>query len=75
MFRKKYIKFKNRCNVKNILYKILLSKITGGGWMVMQRRDDFGVGDEHRENFNRNWHDYKYGFGDPGMYAIGRIVF
>ena len=43
--------------------------------MIMQRRDDFGVGDEHRENFNRNWHDYKYGFGDPGMYAIGRIVF
>lgn len=34
----------------------------GGGWMVMQRRDDFG---EPRENFNRDWHDYKYGFGNP----------
>ena len=28
----------------------------------MQRRDDFG---EPRENFNRDWHDYKYGFGNP----------
>lgn len=28
----------------------------------MQRRNDFG---EPRENFNRDWHDYKYGFGDP----------
>ena len=33
----------------------------GGGWMVMQRRGDY----EHRENFHRDWHDYKYGFGDP----------
>ncbi|XP_066983324.1 angiopoietin-2 isoform X1 [Macrobrachium rosenbergii] len=34
----------------------------GGGWTVIQRRDDFG---EPRETFNREWDDYKHGFGNP----------
>ncbi|XP_062135954.1 fibrinogen alpha chain [Drosophila sulfurigaster albostrigata] len=36
--------------------------ISDGGWTVIQRRDDFG---EPRENFNRDWADYKNGFGEP----------
>ncbi|EDW74482.2 uncharacterized protein Dwil_GK21941 [Drosophila willistoni] len=38
-------------------------EIADGGWTVIQRRDDFG---EPRENFNRDWADYKNGFGEPG---------
>ena len=33
----------------------------GGGWTVIQRRGEFG---EPRENFTRNWEEYKQGFGD-----------
>jgi len=36
-------------------------KTAGGGWTVIQRRADFG---EPRENFTRDWTDYKNGFGD-----------
>ncbi|KAM3968600.1 uncharacterized protein ACR2FA_012002 [Aphomia sociella] len=36
--------------------------IADGGWTVIHRRDDFGV---PAENFNRDWSDYKNGFGDP----------
>ena len=32
---------------------------------VIQRRDDFDDLRENRENFNRDWEDYKSGFGDP----------
>ncbi|XP_076060910.1 uncharacterized protein LOC143036884 [Oratosquilla oratoria] len=34
----------------------------GGGWTVIQRRDDFA---EPRESFNRDWENYKHGFGTP----------
>lgn len=37
-------------------------EIADGGWTVIQRRDEFG---EPKENFNRDWADYKNGFGDP----------
>lgn len=33
------------------------------GKQVIQRRDDYGG--DNRENFNRDWDDYKSGFGDP----------
>lgn len=31
-------------------------------FQVIHRRDDYGV---PAENFNRDWNDYKNGFGDP----------
>ncbi|XP_047523965.1 angiopoietin-related protein 2 [Pieris napi] len=36
--------------------------IADGGWTVIHRRDDFGT---PAENFNKDWSDYKNGFGDP----------
>ncbi|XP_055925357.1 techylectin-5A-like [Argiope bruennichi] len=32
----------------------------GGGWTVIQRRGNFS----NKIDFYRNWHDYKYGFGN-----------
>ncbi|XP_063837745.1 angiopoietin-related protein 2 [Ostrinia nubilalis] len=36
--------------------------VADGGWTVIHRRDDFGI---PAENFNRDWSDYKNGFGNP----------
>ncbi|XP_068618525.1 angiopoietin-related protein 2 isoform X1 [Battus philenor] len=36
--------------------------VADGGWTVIHRRDDYGI---PAENFNRDWSDYKNGFGDP----------
>ncbi|XP_035211663.1 techylectin-5A-like, partial [Stegodyphus dumicola] len=33
----------------------------GGGWTVIQRRDDFGTNSDF---FFKDWRSYKYGFGD-----------
>ncbi|XP_055948456.1 techylectin-5A-like [Argiope bruennichi] len=33
----------------------------GGGWTVMQRRDDFGTSSDF---FYKGWQSYKFGFGD-----------
>ena len=43
--------------------------LVGFDWQVIQRRDDYG---EDRENFNRDWDDYKSGFGNPdGEFWLG----
>uniref|UniRef100_A0A182K673 Fibrinogen C-terminal domain-containing protein n=1 Tax=Anopheles christyi TaxID=43041 RepID=A0A182K673_9DIPT len=34
----------------------------GTAWTVVQRRNWYDL----QENFNRSWHEYKYGFGDLG---------
>ena len=38
-------------------------QLLGTFFQVIQRREDFG--EDLRENFNRGWEDYKFGFGDP----------
>ncbi|WAR03813.1 FGL1-like protein [Mya arenaria] len=38
-------------------FKVVCKIIEGAGWTVIQRRQD------GRENFSRDWEDYKHGFG------------
>ena len=57
-----------RSRNKNIIKKVYCDMITGdgGGWIVVQRRFDGSV------DFNRNWNEYKHGFGDVyGEYWLG----
>lgn len=47
-------------------FKVVCKIIDGAGWTVIQRRQD------GRENFSRDWLDYKNGFGDlQGEFWVG----
>ena len=47
----------------------MTSTLNNLGWKVIQRRADYG---EPRENFDRNWNDYKKGFGSTmGEFWLG----